>query len=156
MSKRTILIAIVIILAATAWYFTDKRDSVVSSKDFIINDTSTVDKIILEKDNQILKLVKVEGEWMVNDTFQVNRALVKRVFRVFINLNLVAPISNNSGDSIIESLKKSGMKISVFSGNGCEGGITRPTEEKTRSCSSNVEREQEYLYLKHSASPVRS
>ncbi|MEN8122000.1 MAG: hypothetical protein ABFS35_16745 [Bacteroidota bacterium] len=120
MSKRIILIAIILILAGAAWYYNHEKNRVISSHDFLIDDTSTVDKIILEKDNQIVKLEKVEGDWIVNDTFQVNKALVKRFLRVFSNLNLIAPISNNSGDSIIESLKKNGTKISIFSDNNIQ------------------------------------
>lgn len=139
MSKRTILIILVLILAATAWYFTNRKNSVVSSQDFIIEDTSIVDKIILGKDNQILKLEKVDGEWMVNDTFQVNMALLRLFLRVFGNLNLVAPVSNNFRDSIIESLKETGIKISVFS--------DKELQKEYLLGNLNISKSGNYLYL---------
>jgi len=120
MYKRTILISLVISLAAMAWYFTDRRNHVVSSSDFIIRDTSIVDKIIFEKDNNVLKLSRYNRAWMVNDTFQLNKALVKRFLRVFGNLNLVMPISNKAKDTIINNLKIEGLKISVYSGNSLQ------------------------------------
>ncbi|RLD77412.1 MAG: hypothetical protein DRJ10_11970, partial [Bacteroidetes bacterium] len=117
MNKRNTLIFIVIILAATALYFANEKNSVITSQDFIIKDTSLVDKIVLEKENQLVKLEKVEGKWVVNDAFQANKSLVRRFLRVFSNLNLVAPVSNNYQDSILEIIEKTGMKISVYSDN---------------------------------------
>ncbi len=117
LSKKVILISVVVILAVTAWYFTDKKNGVISSHDFVITDTSVINKIIFEKNSQRLKLEKLNSVWLVNDTFQVNNALVNRFLRVFGNLNLVAPISNNAKDTVVNNLKAKGTKISIYNNN---------------------------------------
>ena len=114
MSTKSVLIILVIILAVTAWYFANERNRVISSHDFTIKDTSLVDKIVLEKENQRVKLEKVEGEWMVNNAFHAKKSLVKRFLKIFSDLNLVAPVSNNCQDSILKIMEETGMKISVY------------------------------------------
>jgi len=114
MSKKVILISVVVILAATAWFFNKKQNSVITSQDFILTDTATIDKIIFKKGNLKLKLEQIEDNWIVNDTFQVNYALVKRFLRVFNNLDLVAPISGNSKDTVLTNLMEIGTEITVF------------------------------------------
>ena len=117
MLKRFSLLSLVLILALAAWYFINKENSVISSQDFVIDNISNIDKIIFEKDNQSLKLEQVNKEWLVNDTFQLNEAMLKRFLKVFSNLNLIAPISSNARDTVISYLHTSSTKISVFANN---------------------------------------
>lgn len=117
MSKKTILIIIVFILAATAWYFYEQKSQLLKSQDFIVNDVSLIDKIIIDKAGRNLKLEKLEDRWMVNDTFQANHALVRRFLRVFKNLDLVAPISGKAKDTVLGALLQNGTEVKVFTDN---------------------------------------
>jgi len=104
----------VVVLAATAFYFYTQRNSVLTAQDFIIETASSIDKIIIEKGKLSLKLEKKDQDWIVNDTFQVNYALVKRFLRIFSNLDLVAPVSDNAKDTVLSNLEKAGTGISIF------------------------------------------
>ncbi len=114
MQKGKLLILLLIVLIALAGYYTYLQNRVLSSNDFCIKNSQGITKIRFEQGESHVILHKIDRKWLVNDTFPANKSLIKRFFKVFSNLNLVAPVSKQTNDSIREVLSKSGLKITLF------------------------------------------
>lgn len=114
MFKGKILIVLVIVLISLAGYYTYLQNRVLSSNDFCIKNADKITELHFEQGKNKVILYKKDKKWFVNDTFPANKSLIKRFFKIFSNLNLVAPVSKQKSDSIQESLSKSALKIKVF------------------------------------------
>ncbi len=120
MHKGKLLTALLIVLISLAGYYTYLQNKVLSSADFCIKNSSDITAIHIEQGKNKVTLHRKNQKWFVNDTFPANRNLIKRYFRIFSNLNLVAPVSKQKADSIKEILLKSGLKITLFNDDDIE------------------------------------
>ncbi len=136
---KKILIFTLILLILLAGYFTYEKNRVLTEEDFVLNDTSFISRIIISKDTATVMLSKENGKWMVNKAFDANTALIKRFFKTFSNLSIVAPISNRIKDSIMNDLEKNALEIQIFEGNNeaynyLLGNMNRPATGNYLMC----------------------
>jgi len=110
------LIILFLILVALASYLTYEQNRDLTDEDFILQNAADIDQIIILQDSLKVELLKSGDKWLVNNSFEANTALIKRFFRVFGNLNLVAPVSKLHRDSIDRLLETKATKIELYSG----------------------------------------
>ena len=113
---KNIYLILLLVLVALAVYFTYENNRVVGDNDFVLEDTSIINKIIIKKDDLQVKIVKNKDEWIVNNRYKANNTVLKRFFRVFSNITLIAPVSKLRKDSITDELNKKGTIIVLYAG----------------------------------------
>ncbi len=114
MDTGKILTVLLIVLISLAGYYTYRQNSVLYSAEFNLKNTERITEIRFEQGENIVVLHKKNKVWLVNDTFPANQNLIKRFFKIFSNLNLVAPVSKAKRDSVREVLNKSALKIILY------------------------------------------
>ena len=110
------LIILFIALLSLAGYLTYEQYRDLTDDDFVLKNADKIDQIIISKDSSEVELLKSGGKWLVNRQFEANSALIKRFFRVFEGLSLVAPVSKLYRDSIEQLLDTQSTKITIYSG----------------------------------------
>ena len=115
MKKQTIILLFVLLLIiASAYFALFKNNSELTEFDLQLQNTSQVTAFVVESKSVKVELEKKTGGWMVNQSYHANKQLIKRVFRVFKNLNISIIARKDSTENYIQQLKNEGVKLQFF------------------------------------------
>lgn len=74
-----------------------------------LSDTSNITQIEIIKENSKLLFIKKDGKWILNEVFHVNEHSIKRLLRIFKNIEINSLIAKSEHDSVTNTLKKNGF-----------------------------------------------
>jgi hypothetical protein len=115
MKKQNIIIVFVLLLIVISVYFgLFKNNSELTEFDLQLQDTSQITSFIVESEVTEINIEKKAGDWMVNQTYHGNTELIRRVLRVFKNLNISIIARKDSTEAYIQQLKNKGTKLQFF------------------------------------------
>ena len=118
MKSRQLLIIFIIVLIVLGAYFGIFRTGAISedSLNIQLQDTSAITSFTVESGSIKIEVAKKGQHWMVNDVYHANEQLVKRVLRIFKNLNISLFVVRDSIDGYVENLQSKGVKLQFFEG----------------------------------------
>ncbi len=128
MSKTNkILLALIVVLAVVniGLFFSGKWNASGSSDQsiFMVADTSVVDKVQIQSPESTIDIVRVGGQWKLNDEFVVDEGLRRLFFSILQRVRVRKPVDLAPSDSIhVQVSGNNGLEFMVFS---------NPTKTKT-------------------------
>ncbi len=115
MNKQNIILVFVLLLVIVSVYFAFFRNnSELTEFDLQLRDTSQITSFKVESKGIEINIEKKADDWMVNQTYHGNNELIRRVLRVFKNLNISIIARKDSTEAYIQHLKNEGMKLQFF------------------------------------------
>jgi hypothetical protein len=114
MKKNGIVILLVILLGAIAYYsFTTKNSTLSGNKsEFRIQDPNLITRMTITEAGKESRLEKIDGNWFINDE-PANLSRVNDAIKILTLLDAVSPVSGQQNDSI-ESLFEEGLQIRIY------------------------------------------
>ncbi len=116
--KKKIQIAIVLILATVATYFTITGQNGTIKKelrDFAIEDTASVDKLFLvDKLNNSILLERQNGFWTVNKDYVARQDLVDLVLKTLHRIRVKDPVAKAAHENVVKNLAVKSTKVEVY------------------------------------------
>lgn len=135
MKKNLIYILLLMVLSATAYYvYTTKGSkSSISNrlKDFAVEDTSSIDKIIISnKNGNVLRLNKVNSSWLVNDTIKARKDIIRTLLETIKRVSIKSPVNKAMKDNVMKQLATGAIQVEIYSDGDLEkkyfvGGATQ-------------------------------
>jgi hypothetical protein len=116
-NKRLAILLIVLCTITVLTYFTGRsNDSVDVAKDmFRSYELRSVDAVHFESKADTVKLKFNGSKWVVNDEYNADPTMVQVLFATLQQAEPKRPVSSSLRDSIAETLKRDGVKVSLFS-----------------------------------------
>jgi hypothetical protein len=115
--KSTLLVAVILFVVAGLLIFSSTRSTLRNaSKDFAIDDSSSVTKIFLsDKDNKNIKLVKqANGTWKVNDSIIAKYDAISTLLKTMMSIEVREPVSKAAHNSVVSRLATIGIKVEIY------------------------------------------
>jgi len=105
-----------IIIFGILLYFLKPAKKNLTSKLFIINDTTNISKIIITQDTLkvILNRNKKSKKWTIDNKYPANNKAVKKLYQTLTEVKISKPVLNSRRDSLIKNIKTKGKKIEIF------------------------------------------
>jgi hypothetical protein len=112
-------------------------------KVFKVDQLDKVDHVILEENDSKVDLRFVDGRWKVNDMYPADTKLITVFFATLEQALPKREILSSKKDSIVNQLKRSGVKVSLFEGSELKksfiaGGNAQKTEAYFQSNEGNA------------------
>jgi len=82
---------------------------------FIVQDTSKIQGILIEKPDKKIKVERRGNAWLLNDTFKTDPALIKIFNAVMSQVQVARPVSAMNFEEVKADLLRSGQKVTVTS-----------------------------------------
>ncbi len=79
-----------------------------------LRDTDQISEISITQANNVVKISKVANKWLVDKVYNANEVAIKRLFRIFMNLEIGTLLPEIEHDSIVNHLKQTGIAISFY------------------------------------------
>jgi len=79
-----------------------------------LTDTSEISSFVVTQNDCKVEVSRKTGQWMVNGNYHANVILVKRLLRLFKNLDIKILIPEDEADAQIAELQNRGIKLSFF------------------------------------------
>ncbi len=114
MRKRIILAIGVLILISLYFVLVHNRSGQIHEYSFHLADTSSINRIVVLDSNSHVEISKVQGQWLVNQHFHANQLMVKQLFRIFRNLDIVGLVLESERDSLHNYLNNKGLKLQFY------------------------------------------
>ncbi len=117
MKQKQLLIAIIVLLVLFSIYFAFFRNRMAYDEkmEITLQDTNLISGIRIIEDSNEVNITKIENKWLVNGVYNANEFAIKRLFRIFKNLEITTLLPKNEHDSFINQLEKNGISIRFFS-----------------------------------------
>jgi hypothetical protein len=116
-NKLALIVFALLLLVAIFYFLSTKKATLdVHDTDFIIQDTSVVDKIKVDNPGSSFFLSKIDGYWYYNDSLLANPAMMKICFKILRQVQIQSVISKDKVIAVAENIKKNGSFV-VVSGN---------------------------------------
>lgn len=114
--RLALLLAILVsVIVALVFWQTRRNGAEVDPTLYSNFDLKSVDKVILESTTGKTELSFQGYRWRVNNSFDADRSLIEVLFATVKQAVAKRPVAQSAKDSIINSLKKEGVKVSLFS-----------------------------------------
>lgn len=127
MKKNLRLLLVLALVAGAAAYFYFNRSSKTyqnSFADFSIQDTASVDKIIIaDSRGQKIVLTRSGAKWLLNDSLEARPELANLVLRVFKDVIVQSPVGKNAKENTIKRLASVHKMVQIF-----QDGDSEPTK----------------------------
>lgn len=123
MKKNSILLLIVVVLAAVAyWLYTGRESGTISEemRDFAVKDTGSIVKIFMadKAGNQVLLEKKNPDEWSLNSKFLARPDAISTLLTTIHDVRVKSPVSKAAYNNIIKNLAATGVKVEMYSAAG--------------------------------------
>ncbi len=139
MPKRNNIWLLISLLAMTAFLTViilsgNSTDTISIDKNlFKVEDQTKIDRVILKKSGEEIKLHFDGSKWMINDSFEADRQLIQVFFATLLQAEPRRPVAQRLRDSIHQQITKAGVEVKLFEGeilmkDFLVGGNDRKTE----------------------------
>lgn len=116
-------IAIILILSVLAgisiYVYKNKSKSTTldtEASNFKFKDTANVDKIFLaDKDGKALTLERIEGVWMLNNTYKVRPDIMETLLKTIATVEVKSPVSKLGKENVIKVMASKSVKVEIYS-----------------------------------------
>jgi hypothetical protein len=114
--QKIFLIVALLFLVPVSIYlaFFQNKTSYDEKMEIDLMDTSQISEIRITEAMNAVNITKVADKWLVNGAYNANEYAVKRLFRIFKNLEINTLIPESEHDSTAKLLKEKGVSISFF------------------------------------------
>jgi hypothetical protein len=115
--KKSILILIALGLLAAVMLINNSREGFrKKSNIFAVNDTTNITKFFLaDKNNNTVKVTRSDnGEWILNDKYSANPAMVHIMLKTFIGIDIKAPVAKSARNTIIRVMAGKSVKTEIY------------------------------------------
>lgn len=132
--RLAVILVLLIIVTFMAAVFTRQTDVVdIDRKLFQIQNTESIDKVVIEKPGQQIVLEFDGIQWKVNGQYDADANLIKVLMATLKQTEVKRKLAPSSTDSLREAIRSSGIKISAYSGESViksfvAGGNSRKTQ----------------------------
>ncbi len=121
MTRRTILLLILIALGVLAWWLSSNRGSsslAAPMSDFMIPDTSKVDRIfIAEHDGKSVDLRRQsDGTWTANSVYLAKQSYVDLLLKTFLRVEVRSPVPKSAEDNVLRVMSSAAKKVEIYTG----------------------------------------
>jgi hypothetical protein len=121
MNRRVLLLLILIVLAAFAWWLSAKHGNSSLAKplsDFMVPDTSKVDRIfIAEQDGKTVDLRRrPDGTWSVNEVFNAKQPYVDLLLKTFLRVEVRSPVPKSAEANVLRVMGAASKKVEIYTG----------------------------------------
>lgn len=123
MKKNSLLLLLVVALAAVAyWLYSGKESGTISEemRDFAVKDTGSIVKIFMadKAGNQVLLEKKSDVEWTLNSKFLARPDAISTLLQTIHDVRVKSPVSKSAYNNIIKNLAATGVKVEIYSNTG--------------------------------------
>jgi len=116
-NQVTIIIFVLLLVIALIYYFSSSRGTLnVHETDFIIHDTSSVDKIKVTNPTSSFLLSKIGNDWYYNEKSLANPSLIGICFRIMMQIQIKSVVSKEKVSDLVANIQKNGSLV-IISGN---------------------------------------
>ncbi len=114
--KQLFYIAAILLITAIIWFLTSNKKSTISTDNtFDVSDTSSVTKVfIADRNGTTLTLVRTDGNWTVNDKYNVRKDAINTLLYTIKSIRVERPVPTKIFDKVIRNLATSGVKVEVY------------------------------------------
>lgn len=116
--NRKSVIILVVLAVIAAFMLLNNRGNTFRKKDnvFAVKDTSAITRFFLaDKNNHTAKLERSEsGRWILNDKYDVNPVMVQTMLKTFCLIDVKAPVSKSTRNTIIRLLAARSVKTEIY------------------------------------------
>lgn len=121
MNRRVLLLLVLIVLGALAWWLSSTRSGSTLAKplsDFMIPDTSKVDRIfIAEQDGKTVDLRRrPDGSWSVNGAFTAKQPYVDLLLKTLLRVEVRSPVPKSAEATVLRVMGASSKKVEIYTG----------------------------------------
>ena len=118
-TKRNIIIAIVLLFVAFYFYLSQKQGTISKElKDFAIEDTSSVNKILMvNKENNQVLLERKNDIWMVNEKYIARKDAVNVLLKTLNRIDVKAPVARSMFETVVGKLAVKSIKVEIYQNN---------------------------------------
>ena len=115
MPKRNNIWLLISLLAMTAFLTViilsgNSTDTISIDKNlFKVEDQTKIDRVILKKSGEEIKLHFDGSKWMINDSFEADRQLIQVFFATLLQAEPRRPVAQRLRDSIHQQITKAGV-----------------------------------------------
>jgi hypothetical protein len=119
-NKRLLISLVVLVCTTVAVYWLSKAEGTerVDKDIFRVADFKAVDKVVLESESGKVELTFNGSRWKVNDRYDADRNMIEVLMATLREAEPKRPVAASLQDSLRSGLEKSGVKVSVYSGQG--------------------------------------
>jgi len=121
MKKSSIFLILILTLLAgfSIYFYKTKNSSTTLDKEasnFRYKDTAQIDKIFLaDKDGKSLTLEKINGIWMLNNTYKARPDIIETLLRTIANVEIKSPVSKQGKENVIKLMSSKSIKVEIYS-----------------------------------------
>lgn len=121
MTRRSILVLILIALGVLAWWLSSNRGNsslAAPMSDFMIPDTSKVDRIfIVEHDGKSVDLRRqADGTWTANSVYLAKQSYVDLLLKTFLRVEVRSPVPKSAEDNVLRVMSSASKKVEIYTG----------------------------------------
>jgi hypothetical protein len=118
MKKNLIYLALVLVLAAMAYflYTKNQKSGTFSSKDFAVQDTNSITKIFLadKKGNKVTLTRKSATVWMVNEQYNVRPDAINTLLKTIYLVEIKNPVPKTAHNNIVKDMAARAVKVEIY------------------------------------------
>jgi hypothetical protein len=119
-TRIKILSVIFVLLTIAAWFSLQEKlttDTINKNEEGIsIQDTSSIEKINIQKDGLIQELTRKGNSWLINNHYEVRVNVMNLLLMGLNQLEIKRPVADELKNKVADLLLKQGTKVSVVEG----------------------------------------
>ena len=113
---------------------------------FSVQDTSSVDLILIKSSKENIELKKIEGIWMLNNKFKAEQNIVKILLSILKDAEISRKVPRSQVEQTAKLLKEKGYRIEIFGdGNVMTSFYAAGNENKTVSYVMSIEENEPFI-----------
>lgn len=115
MKPAKIFALLIVLISAILVYFMSSKKGTLENelKNFVIEDTASINKIKLIFQNKTLLLEKSENNWKINNSYIARNEAIYSVLKVFNQLQIQSTVPNSKQDSVLKSFEKNSFQVEI-------------------------------------------
>jgi hypothetical protein len=110
------LVTTISVILLLLWFKQTDNSVQVSKKYYNDFDLKSIDRVVVASKNGTTDLRFQGYRWRVNDLFDADRNLIEVLFATLKQAQPKRPVANQLKDSVVQDLRKNGVKVSCFAG----------------------------------------